>query len=709
MELTCRYTHADNRIGKLTFDNLPKGTARPIGNALRRALLSEIEGIAVTAVKISGATHGFDTIDGVKEDVTALTANLRQLELRLYSCRKKQLTIDTQQRHVTALDIDGDADVEILNPQQPIATLNPGATLRMQIEIQKGRGFHQERDSSGLIPIPANFSPIKRVGYSVDAAEDGNESLVMEITTNGTISPVEATSQATEILIKSIEDSKVSGAFNGNAGTFKLEPNVGNLLNGALKWALLSYQNGRDNRPVLEVVCSHSEIEIRTDGSIAPKVVLETSLTELREKFTSMKVALQNAQCELESAKSEERELHKKPIRFGDVRSVEDMPDLLAFQRNSYKKFIEFDLPEVLSEIFPVVSYDGRTSLEVLGHELDADAKTDATPLILSFRLNTDGGKKTEEFQVSVGDIPLMKADGTFIIQGVKRVGVSQLHRSPGANFGKTAKQTTARIIPYRGAWMEFEIHTNGTQVHVRMDRREALPATAILRAYGVETNEEIIALFADMDEDEKELIQKTLQADATSSKEEALLEIYRKMHPGETAELDTATNRFEKMFGDPGRYDLSKVGRRQLNRKLELNVSGEERCLRLEDVVAVMRRLLQVHCGHVPVDDIASLTERRVRSIGELMLNQLRLGLLRMARHAREKLTIDTEDSPSYERLSPLRRGSWRGLSAKHSGGSSSPETIDKLSLFSKVSAPELLRGGVGKGAGGLGLIAFG
>ncbi|MBC8236016.1 hypothetical protein H8E77_41245, partial [bacterium] len=225
-----------------------------------------------------------------------------------------------------------------------------------------------------------------------------------------------------------------------------------------------------------------------------------------------------------------------------------------------------------------------------------------------------------------------MTEKGTFIINENERVVVSQLIRSPGATFNRNS----ARIIPYRGAWMEFEIESDET-ISASIDRRKKMPATVLLRGLGWNTNDEILGLLGD-----SEFIRKTLEKDETSNQEEAFIEISKRLQPDVDMTLEDAKERFENMFFDSHRYDLSRVGRYMLNKKLDIQISEDERVLRREDVVEVLKYLLKVHSGEKPVDDLEHLAYRRVRCVGESLQNQFRLGLSQIARAAKERMNIN-------------------------------------------------------------------
>jgi len=649
-----QYASSNGRVGRLSIDGLPKGTGAPIGNALRRTLLSQLEGAAVTAVRIAGARHEFDCVDGVAEDVTEIIANLRQLELKVCENKNESLSlrICTNQREVKALDIETNGAVEILNPQLHIATLNPGdARLEMEIEVEKGTGFRLPREnrkhshSFNTIPVTSDFSPVKLVGYTVDGNDGQSNGLHLEIVTNGTVTPVNAVSQAVKILMDCLEDGVSYSEFNGKTGRFGLTDSAVQLLVSVLRWELLSYKTESNDRPVLDVQVQplNSAVEIRTDGTFSPKSAFDTAQKQLIEKLANLQSAISNCQIALlppcPLAQLPSSPFDQAPIVFGDTAFAQNAPDLLAIQRDSYNWFLNKGLPECLTEMFPIKSADGSSTLELLGHRLKNDGlasgKTYATSLFLNLRLNVKDGEEivdVKESEVCACELPLMTEKGMFIINGNERVVVSQLIRSPGATFNRNS----ARIIPYRGAWMEFEIESDGS-ISARIDRRKKMPATVLLRALGWNTNDEILGLLG-----KDELIQKTLEKDETSNQEEAFIEISKRLQPDVDMTLEDAKERFENMFFDSHRYDLSRVGRYMLNKKLDMQVSEDERVLRREDVVEVLKYLLKVHSGEKPVDDPEHLANRRVRCVGESVQNQFRLGLSQIARAAKERMNIN-------------------------------------------------------------------
>ncbi|MCM8795748.1 MAG: DNA-directed RNA polymerase subunit beta [Candidatus Omnitrophica bacterium] len=349
----------------------------------------------------------------------------------------------------------------------------------------------------------------------------------------------------------------------------------------------------------------------------------------------------------------------QKRRNFGKIKEVYALPNLLEVQLESYRQFLQADVPplerkyqglqEVFVDIFPIENADRSVKLEFISYSLGkpkydvAESKrralTYAAPLKVKFRLTTP--KETKEQDAYFGDIPLMTKTGSFIINGDERVVVSQLQRSPGVSFEEETHPTGkkifyGRIIPYRGAWLEFKYDLSQT-ILAYVDRRRSFPATQILRILGFSTDQEIIASF---DKGYQE-ITNTLKRDPTKNKEEAYLDFYRKMRPNEPITKEVAENLFYRLFFDPTRYDLERVGRFILNRKLGMNVSLEKRILDSETVIKVIEYLIKLNEGIGKIDDIDHLGNRRVKTVGELVQNQLRIGLMRVERSIRERLSI--------------------------------------------------------------------
>ncbi|MFZ2357556.1 MAG: DNA-directed RNA polymerase subunit beta [Candidatus Omnitrophota bacterium] len=344
---------------------------------------------------------------------------------------------------------------------------------------------------------------------------------------------------------------------------------------------------------------------------------------------------------------------------FAKLKEVYDLPHFLDVQLESYHEFLQMDIPvsqrkrlglqEVFEEIFPLENNDRSIKLEFLSYFLGkpkygiAESKrralSYAAPLKVKFRLTSP--RETKEQDAYFGEIPLMTDTGTFIINGDERVVVSQLQRSPGVSFEEEEHATGkkifhGRIIPYRGAWLEFKYDLSET-ILAYVDRRRNFPATQILRILGFSTDQEIIAAFGK----EYPEITNTLKKDTTKNKEEAHMDFYRKMRPTEPVTKDAAENLFYRLFFDPARYDLERVGRFILNRKLNMNVSVDKRILDSATVIRVIEYLIKLKAGEGKIDDIDHLGNRRVKSVGELVQNQIRIGLSRVERSIRERLSI--------------------------------------------------------------------
>lgn len=344
---------------------------------------------------------------------------------------------------------------------------------------------------------------------------------------------------------------------------------------------------------------------------------------------------------------------------FAQIQEVLDMPNLIEVQKNSYRWFIDEGLREMFHDISPIQDFTGNLILEFVGYTLGEPKysveeckerdMTYSAPLRVKVRLINKETGEVKEQEVFMGDFPLMTENGTFIINGAERVIVSQLVRSPGVYYSEQidpsgVKIFGATVIPNRGAWLEFESDVN-ENIYVRVDRTRKIPATVLIRALGYNNNSQILELF-----DQDRRIQVTLEKDNTDSEEEALIEIYKRLRPGEPPTVDSARSLLEALFFDPKRYDLGNVGRYKLNKKLKHGIlyhSGEEgekeyiRNLTKEDITAALAYFLRLMNGEVRSDDIDHLGNRRLRSVGELLQNQFRIGLSRMERVVRERMTI--------------------------------------------------------------------
>ncbi len=312
---------------------------------------------------------------------------------------------------------------------------------------------------------------------------------------------------------------------------------------------------------------------------------------------------------------------------FAKIPEVLDVPNLIAIQRDSFKWFLDEGLRETFGDISPIEDFTGNLAVEFGAHEFgdpkysveeckEKDMSYQA-PLFVDVRfVNRETGEMKEQ-SVFMGDFPLMTHRGTFVINGTERVVVSQLVRSPGVYYSQELDKTsdkliyTAKVIPARGAWLEFETDRRDI-VSVRVDRKRKLPVTVLLKALGIaETREDILAMF-----DDSEAMQRTLDRDFTETREEALLEIYKRLRPGEPPTVESARALLDGLFFNPQRYDLAKVGRYKLNKKLELNLPVDEPTLTAEDIRASVRYLVKLWEGAdgFQVDDIDHFGNRRIR-----------------------------------------------------------------------------------------------
>jgi len=342
---------------------------------------------------------------------------------------------------------------------------------------------------------------------------------------------------------------------------------------------------------------------------------------------------------------------------YARIPDVIGLPKLIEVQLKSFKWFLDEGLAELFQEISPIVSFNKNLELHFLKYRFD-DPKypekecrerdmTYASPLWVNVRLINKETGEIQEQEVFMGDFPLMTENGTFVINGAERVVVSQLIRSPGVYFTAEEDRVTGRalcfskLIPNRGAWLEFETSKRDI-VSVKVDRKRKLPVTILLRAVGYGTDEELFELFEDVDNmPDHSYIATTLERDPTKSVDEALLEFYKKLRPGDPPTLDNASNFLTSLLFSPRRYDLGRVGRYKLNRRLKLDVPITQRTLTKEDLVKVVAHMIMVNNGVDEPDDIDHLGNRRVKTVGELIQNQIRVGLLRMERVVRERMSI--------------------------------------------------------------------
>src|SRR5919201_541031 len=351
---------------------------------------------------------------------------------------------------------------------------------------------------------------------------------------------------------------------------------------------------------------------------------------------------------------------------FSRLKHVLDLPHLIDIQKASFGWFLNEGLRETIDDISPIEDYTGTLAVE--------------------FGVNKETGEIREQ-TVFMGDFPMMTEFGTFIINGTERVIVTQLVRSPGAYLMEPKDPTkqvfTANLMPSRGSWLELEIDKKGV-VYARIDRKRKLPITTLLRALPDEdpstgfkldtsSNEAILKLFGD-----SPFIVNTLEKDPSETEEEALIEVFKKQRPGEPPTLDNARNLLKALFFDPKRYDLTKVGRYKLNQRLEVGVPDDVRVLTTEDIVALVRKLVELPAKlGVPedsrdfaadsivlsrdpvrgdVDEYEHFGNRRLRTVGELIQEAFRVGLYRMERVVRERMTTEDVDTITPQTIINIR-----------------------------------------------------
>jgi DNA-directed RNA polymerase subunit beta len=367
---------------------------------------------------------------------------------------------------------------------------------------------------------------------------------------------------------------------------------------------------------------------------------------------------------------------------FAKLEEVLPPPNLISVQRESFDWFLNEGLKETLKDISPIEDFTGNLALQFIDHrfeppKFDEDECKEkdldySRPLFVTAAfINKETGEIKEQ-TVFMGDFPMMTNKGTFIINGTERVVVSQLVRSPGVYFDRTVDKSSdkdiysCKIIPARGAWLEFETDKRDT-VGVRIDRKRRQYVTVFLKALGYGSDEEILALF-----DGAESIRLTLERDPIQSSDDALVDVYRKLRPGEPPTVESARNLIDNLFFNRKRYDLGRVGRYKFNKKLGFDYDdgtidemgrdedGKERgwVLRKEDILATIRYLVRLHAGdaEAETDDIDHFGNRRVRPVGELLQNQIRVGLSRMERVVKERMTTQDVEAITPQTLINIR-----------------------------------------------------
>ena len=387
---------------------------------------------------------------------------------------------------------------------------------------------------------------------------------------------------------------------------------------------------------------------------------------------------------------------------FSQLEEVLPLPNLLDIQTESYRWFIDHGVGQVLRDISPIEDFSGQLRLELSDHVFDPPKYTEdecrerdmtyARPLFVTARFLNAGTGEIKEQTVFMGDFPMMTPRGTFIVNGTERIVVSQLVRSPGVYFGMHVDKTNpdnivfdAKIIPSRGAWLEFEVDKKGV-AHVRVDRKRKTPVTTFLKALGFgETDEELANLFVDpITKQPYEVILNTLAKDHTETLDEAFIDLYKKLRPGEPPTVEGSKNLIDALFFNSKRYDMARVGRHKVSKKLGdeyrvLNIKKlgleepvaepaegyEEYTLTKADILATISYLVRLHANEMPADpkhpgyfpdDIDHFGNRRVRSVGELIMNQVRVGLSRMERVVRERMTTQDSEAITPQTLINIR-----------------------------------------------------
>ena len=333
-----------------------------------------------------------------------------------------------------------------------------------------------------------------------------------------------------------------------------------------------------------------------------------------------------------------------------------ELPSLVDHQNKSFQWFIEEGLSELFAEISPIDDYTGaKLTLNFKDYHFEEPKISEAearennvsfdAPLKATVELTNKVTGEVKEQEIYLGDYPWMTQRGTFVINGAERVVVSQLIRSAGVFFTADPHGTTnlygAKVIPGRGAWLEFETSAAGA-IFVKIDRKRKLPVTTLLRALGV-TESQMKDVFKHVDQGKHSYLDATLEKDTARGQNDALIEVYRRLRSGDLATVDNARSLIENMFYNFKRFDFSRVGRYKLNKRLDLNVPNtvENRVMRIEDLQAIVAEIIRLNNTQEPADDIDSLANRRVKLVGELVQRQFRIGLLRMVRNTQDRMSM--------------------------------------------------------------------
>lgn len=361
----------------------------------------------------------------------------------------------------------------------------------------------------------------------------------------------------------------------------------------------------------------------------------------------------------------------RERVHYSQSQDLIPIPNLLEAQHKSFQWFIDEGLTELFDEINPIEDYTGtKLSMTFKDYHFDEpkvgeweavenNVSYDSSLYVMVELVNKVTGEVKEQ-QIYLGDYPMMTARGTFIINGAERAVVSQIIRSPGVFFTADARHSRnnygAKVIPGRGAWMEFETAPNG-EIYVKIDRRRKLPATTLLRAFGLSTNKQIKEALTETLESEDDInhINKTLEKDPAKNTSEALIEVYRRLRPGDLATVENAKALIDSTFFDFKRFDLSRVGRYKVNRRLGLDTPNdtEHRIMQVDDVIAILNEIIRLNHTQEPEDEIDSFANRRLKMVGELIQRYFRIGLLRMDRNVKDRMSVyDIEEVTAQQLL---------------------------------------------------------
>ena len=376
------------------------------------------------------------------------------------------------------------------------------------------------------------------------------------------------------------------------------------------------------------------------------------------------------------------------------------LPNLIQTQLKSFEWFISEGIKELLEEINPISDFSGKKlELQFMNHEL-GDVKFDPdtcrrknltyeAPLKVHVQLINKETGEIKEQDVYLGTIPLMTDKASFIVNGIERVVVSQIVRSPGVFFGKTPQTPfySAKIIPKRGAWLEVETDKKGV-ISVKIDRKRKIPVTALLRIFGYESDDAIKELFKDeITSIEQDYIHKTLEKDPSTNADSAYQLVYKRIRPGDLATVENAKNTIDSMFFDYKKYDMGAVARFKINKRFDLDIENkkENHTFKVEDFVLIMKHLLNLNNGNGKADDIDDLSNRRIRAVGELVQNKFRIGLLRTERIAKDRMTVS-----DLETVTPTQLVNSRPITAalrEHFANSQLSQFMDQTNPLSELA----------------------